>query len=93
MIAEWPGESHRPADEQAEAQMGLMIEIIRAIRNIRSEYNVEPGKRIPATIVAGEQADLLHKHAEIIISMGRLEPEQLTLAAAWPKNRPNASAR
>ncbi len=39
--------------------MGLIMEIVRAIRNARAEYNVQPGQRIPATIVAGETLPLL----------------------------------
>jgi valyl-tRNA synthetase len=81
MIAEWPGESHTPPDEAAESQMELMIELIRAVRNIRSEYNVEPGKRIPATIVAGDHLPILERHTGIISALARLDGEQLTLTA------------
>jgi len=82
MIAEWPGESHTPPDENAEAQMELLIEVIRTIRNIRSEYNVEPGKRIPAVIAAGDHFDMLSKHTDILASLSRVDADALTLAPA-----------
>ena len=36
-----------------------LIEAIRGVRNIRAEYEVEPGRYVPATIVAGHTATLL----------------------------------
>ncbi len=79
MVAEWPRESHTPPDDTAEAQMSLLIELVRAIRNIRSEYNVEPARRIPATIVAGEHESMLFKNEEIITALGRLDPAEFKL--------------
>ncbi|MBE7557209.1 MAG: valine--tRNA ligase [Anaerolineales bacterium] len=77
MVTNWPHPSHTGIDEEAEAQMTLLIEIIRAIRNIRSEYNVEPGKKISAHIAAGANADLLAKHQEILVALARLEKDEL----------------
>ena len=57
IVAPWP----QPAtlDEPAETAMAPLMDIVRAIRNVRAEYNVEPGRRIAAVIVAGEQAAAL----------------------------------
>jgi valyl-tRNA synthetase len=79
MITEWPPKSHTPPDEKAEAQMLILIEVIRAIRNIRSEYNVEPGKRIPAYVAAGEHVSVLIKHSEILTSLARLDEDSLQM--------------
>jgi len=84
MVAEWPRESHTPPDDAAEAQMSLLIEVVRAIRNIRSEYNVEPARRIPATIVAGEHESMLFKNEEIITALGRLDPAEFKLVRTLP---------
>jgi valyl-tRNA synthetase len=61
------------------------MELIRTIRNIRSEYNVEPGKRIPAHIAAGEHLPVLKKHAEIVAALGRLDEQALRMEASLPK--------
>ena len=53
IVASWPEAAER--DLAAEADMGLMMELVRGIRNARAEYNVEPGKRIPALIAAGNR--------------------------------------
>lgn len=87
MVADWPRESHTPPDEDAETQMSLLIDVVRAIRNIRSEYNVEPAKRIPATIVAGTHEGILFKNEDIITALARLDPDKLNLVRALP-NKP-----
>ena len=51
MIAPWPEAG--PRDEAAEAEFGALIEIVRAIRNARTEANVEPGRWIAAEVFAG----------------------------------------
>jgi len=79
MIAKWPQASPSMFDPDAEAHMVVIIEIIRAIRNIRAEYNVEPGRKIIAYIVAGNQHDMLNRHQDILVSLARLDAGQLKL--------------
>ena len=55
------------------------MEIVRAVRNARAEYDVAPGRRIPATIVAGEKASLLRSQADVLCTLARLDPGQLTV--------------
>ncbi len=85
MIAQWPHKSHMPPDIMAETQMPLLIELIRAIRNIRAEYNVEPGKYITAYIFAGEQLDMLNNHADILATLARLDKKTLLLQPSLNK--------
>jgi valyl-tRNA synthetase len=82
MVASWPRPTQIKADEEAEAQMSLLMETIRAIRNIRSEYNVEPGRRIIAYIVGGEYHEMLANHQEILVNLARLDADQLRLMPA-----------
>ena len=35
--------------------MGLIMDIVRAIRNARAEYDVKPGAQIAASIAAGSR--------------------------------------
>ena len=67
-VAPWPEPSVR--DEAAEADMTLVMDIIRAIRNARAEYNVQPGQGIPAAISAGDQEALIRDQAEIDLHAG-----------------------
>ena len=78
MLAQWPQAGM--TNERAEADMNLLINIIRAIRNARSEYNVEPGKRVTALIAAGEKAKLISRQKDILIALAKLDADTFTVA-------------
>jgi valyl-tRNA synthetase len=61
--------------------MALIMEIVRAIRNVRAEYSVKPGQALSAAIAAGDRAELLRAEAETLCTLARLEPAQLAVAA------------
>jgi len=56
VLAKWPQEDPALADPTAETQIGLAMEIIRSIRNIRSEMNVSPGRKIQAILQVADAA-------------------------------------
>ncbi len=80
IIARWPEPG--PVDEAAEAQMALVQEIVRGIRNARSEYHVEPARRIAAWIAAGDATAMLREQRELLVFLVRLDPEQLVIEPA-----------
>jgi len=79
IIAHWPTPGAR--DEEAEVTMQLVMDVIRAIRNARTEYDVEVGRRIPAVIVAGEKATVFRSQADILIQLAHLDAEHLEIVA------------
>jgi valyl-tRNA synthetase len=85
IVAPWPEPG--PTDEAAEAEMALIMEMVRAIRNARAEYHVEPGRRIEAIIAAGEEYTLLTDQRDILVSLARLDAERLHIARTL-KERP-----
>ena len=54
--ARWPEPDRRAADADALAQFALVQEVVTALRQIRAENGVEPGKQIEATVVAASAA-------------------------------------
>jgi valyl-tRNA synthetase len=50
MVAEFPVPDERYDDDSVADEMGLIIEVISAIRNIRGEMNLPPGERIMALL-------------------------------------------
>jgi valyl-tRNA synthetase len=78
MIASWP----TPGEfcEEAEADMQSVMDAIRAIRNARAEYNVEPARRIVAHIATGEKYDLFLSQRDILVELARLDSDTLRLA-------------
>jgi len=79
IVAPYPEADPARIDPVAEQQMGLIIDIVRAIRNARAEQGVEPGRWIEATIVAGEAESLLRSQEHIVAapSMARINPLQI----------------
>ncbi len=72
IAAEWPKPGS--TDAVAEAELELAIGITRAIRNIRSEFKVDAGRRIPAGIVAGDQVSSVERQRRVIETLARVNP-------------------
>ncbi len=88
-IAPWPEPGR--IFEQAETDMKLIINIIRSVRNVRSEYNVEPGRKIPALIVAGGQTAMLTKQSHLLANLARLDDSRLQLTETLPEKPSDAA--
>ena len=82
IIAPWPLQDPARLDDEAEAQMAVLMELIRGIRNVRAEYNVEAGKRIATTVVAGDFAPVLVARSSVLALLARLDEAQLHIVAA-----------
>jgi len=82
IIARWPLCDAAWLDDDAEAQMALLMELTRGIRNVRAEYNVDVAKRVAATIVAGEYASRLESRRALLVTLARLDVEDLNIVAA-----------
>jgi valyl-tRNA synthetase len=51
IVAAWPLAVEAWCDDEAESQAGLVLDIIRAIRNVRAERGVEPSRFVEAYVV------------------------------------------
>lgn len=56
MQASWPVPEENLLNSDAEDKMSLLMEVTRAIRNIRAESRVEPGRKVAAILLAGPEA-------------------------------------
>jgi len=79
IVTEYPKPLKQFFDPRAEKDFALVMDVVRAIRNARAEFNVEPGKRIPATISAGRARELITSQSEIIAALARLDPAQFQI--------------
>ncbi|MBI4674839.1 MAG: class I tRNA ligase family protein, partial [Chloroflexi bacterium] len=80
IVAEWNrgGEATNP---DAEAAFARIMDAVRAIRNARSEFNVEPAKRIAAIIAAGEHTASFESQRAVLASLARLDAARLQIVA------------
>lgn len=79
MLSPWPRGDAQYIDSEIEKQMAIAMDVIRAIRNIRSEMNVPLGKKAAAIISANsdDAYALLEKMREYICNLATVD--ELTL--------------
>ncbi|HEX7712806.1 MAG TPA: valine--tRNA ligase [Bacillota bacterium] len=78
MIASWPQNLTEQQFPEAETTMGTIIEVVRAIRNIRSEASVPPQKKVSAYFAADdEQRAILKSNQSYVTALAGLENYQL----------------
>ncbi len=78
MVATWP--TPGDTDEGAEDAMQLVMDTVRAIRNARAEYHVQPARRIVAQVAAGEKSDLFSSQRDVLAELARLDADSLRIA-------------
>jgi len=83
MVTRWPEELAR-VDAAAETDFGRVQEVVRGIRNVRSEYDVPAGRRISAQISAGEFAPLMQASLPVTAMLARLDAGRVEIAATLP---------
>jgi valyl-tRNA synthetase len=79
MISRWPHAEGAHLDEESEADMELLMDLIRQIRNARAEFDVTPGKKIPAIVVGGSKLGMLKAQDRLLTFLGKVDADQLTL--------------
>jgi valyl-tRNA synthetase len=83
MLADWPQMSDSEplvTSDDAVTTFECFQALTRSIRNARAEYNVEPGKKISAVVVAPSGLkEELEKELKSLVSLAKLDPEQVAV--------------
>ncbi|HSV85391.1 MAG TPA: valine--tRNA ligase [Levilinea sp.] len=80
IIARWPNAQPDEGWESGKiAAFTLVQDVVRAIRNIRTEKKVTPGKKLPAILAAGERLPILEGQRGTIAALAHLDPDALEL--------------
>ena len=74
IIAGYPEFDEKMLDEHAERVLDSVVEIVRAIRNARSEYKVDVNHWVTAEVFAGELAPAITPYAEAMQTLARTRP-------------------
>ena len=74
MVSPYPNADEKAIDTEAEKQVTLAIEIIRAIRNARAEFRVEPSKWVEALVAVGDEKLAIETQAQAIETLARARP-------------------
>jgi valyl-tRNA synthetase len=80
MITPWPEPRPEEAWEaEKTADFALIQELVRAVRNLRAEKGVRPGRRIPATLVSASAATILRQQAAAIAALAGFDAQALVI--------------
>ncbi|NLO75511.1 MAG: valine--tRNA ligase [Clostridia bacterium] len=81
MLAPWPKGTEAEMDEQAEQEMTILMDVIKAIRNLRSEMNVPLGKKAHVVLIAQNEQVLaaLQKGEGYLLNLAGLAQVDLLL--------------
>ncbi len=80
MVAHWPKAQVVEGWEEGKVtDFNRVQEVVRAIRNARTEKKVTPGKKISAIIAAGDFKPVFDDQRKTLTSLAHLDDEQLTL--------------
>jgi valyl-tRNA synthetase len=92
MITPWPGMDEAGLDAAAEGDMALLMDLIRQVRNARAEFDVTPGRRIPAIVVGASKLGMLEAQRGLLAFLAKLDEEQLTLTRSLEEKPEKAVA-
>ena len=74
MVAEYPTAENPRTDTQAEEEIGLVMQAIRAVRNTRAQLRIPAGQRLEAQIEANGMQGPIEEEAEVIRALSRIDP-------------------
>jgi valyl-tRNA synthetase len=82
MIAPWPEPGSE--DRDAEERFGLVRDLIHGIREVRSQFRVDPARWVEAHVAAGDLATLVESQRDIVSRLARVDPAKLCIAEDLP---------
>ncbi len=74
MVADYPSSDNQRDDSQAEEEIGLVMQAIRAVRNTRAQLRIPAGQRLEAQIEANGMQGPIEEEAEVIRALSRVGP-------------------
>lgn len=86
MLSSWPRPITEDDDKQAETAMGLVMDVIRAVRTLRSEMNVPPGRRAEVLLVTESQEarEILRQESDYVENLAAADRVQVIAALDRP---------
>ncbi len=78
IVARWPERMpHDGWEDSAIKDFELVQEIVRGIRNLRSEFKIEPNKVINAEVVSETKLELLQRNKDLLVDLAGLKEDSL----------------
>ena len=74
MVARYPGRRDGIVDERAESEVETVMELVRAVRNLRAEFRIQPGRTIAATVDSAGSIGVMMEEAGAIGALASIDP-------------------
>jgi valyl-tRNA synthetase len=74
VVARYPEADAALFDDEAEAEVGEIIEMVKAIRNLRAEFKIQPAQSLEAIVNAPEMGPVFEGEASAVKALARVEP-------------------
>jgi len=81
IAAPYPSAERAWRDGEAEERAQGVIDVIRAVRNIRAEYGVEPARHVEAYVIAEGMRPSLEASQALIVALARVRPLRIVSRA------------
>ena len=84
IVARYPEPDPARSDEDAEAEVGAMIELVRAVRNVRAEFRIDRNQPLEAVVDGDEMARVAASESAVIQRLAGVDPLKIGRAGAAP---------
>ena len=74
VIAPYPEADPALIDSAAEADVESVIELVRAVRNVRADFRISPSQSVEAIVDAPELESVLKVESDAIMALGQVDP-------------------
>ncbi len=74
IVAAYPTPNAALFDDEAESDIGAMMEVVRAIRNLRAEFRIQQHQRIEAMLDSPRPKAIADSEADAIKTLARVDP-------------------
>ena len=73
IVAPYPQDDPSLVDEEAEAEVGAVIEIVRSVRNLRAEFRIQPSQALDIAVDSPDYTSVVESEAPMLRSLGRVQ--------------------
>ena len=81
MVAPYPKADEAPQDTEAEGEISLVMQTIRAVCNTRAQLRIPANQQLEAIVEANGFQKAIEEEAEVIRSLSRINPLRVTSAS------------
>ena len=86
IVAGYPAAETGAYDDGAEAEIGAVVEVVRAIRNLRAEFKIQPSQPVRAVVQGSAMSGALEAEEAAIKTLAQVDPLVLDGATGGDSN-------